>query len=258
VGATRGAGIEDHGADNRVKPPQARAQSRRLMASGLGLALLLVMLADTALRGPLTAHVEAVNAAVVAWGDAGFPIHPVGRVLSMLGDFMVLVPVLAVAVGICAWRRQWGRVAAIVVTSLAAPGIVRLLQPALSPLNRPMPGLDPYLVPDTDSPLRVAGEHLFPSGHLVEATVGWGLLAFVAIPVLVAARGMPPSRARLLHRVAIATWAAAIVLTAAGRMLRQAHGYNDVLAGWGLGCAILFAALWAVERFLPLREVPNG
>lgn len=236
-----------------TRPTRPPSSGRAAIAAALGLLLFLAVLADTALRGPVTAHVEALNDAVAAWGDNGFPIHPVGRVASMFGDFMVLVPVLAVAVGLSAWSRRWWHVAAIVATSLTAPGIVLVLQPVLSPLNRPMPRLDPYLVPDTNSPLREAGEHLFPSGHLVEATVGWGLLAFVALPAVLAAHAVHPQRAQLLQRLGIGLWVLGILVTAAGRILRQAHGYNDVLAGFGLGCAILFTTVWIVQRFLPQK-----
>ncbi|MCA1819727.1 MAG: phosphatase PAP2 family protein [Halobacteriales archaeon] len=217
------------------------------LAAAAAAAFALVLL-DTALRGPMSAALDPLNAVVSSWRDGGLPVHAVGRELSKVGDFIVLFPILALAVGLAVGARAWRHAVGIAVAALCGPGAVALLQPVLTPLNRPMAGLDPLLIPDTDSPPRVAGGHLFPSGHLTEAALDWGLLLFVAVPLAAAAYGASARTRGNLRRVSVAAWVLAALLTAAGRILRQAHGANDVLAGWLLGCALLGTALWLLGK----------
>lgn len=216
------------------------------------LAAFAVVTVDTLLRGPLSSGVQAANDAVARSMTSGFPAHAIGRELSKLGDFVVLVPVLALAAGLLVGARRYRTAAALLGAALLGPLCVGLLQPALSPLNRPIEGLDPSLIPDTQGPARQGGEHLFPSGHATEAALGWGLFLFLAVPTAVPVRGGRAAR-RLRLGLALA-WTAVVALAALGRILRQAHGYNDVLAGWALGGALVAAAVWAVRRFVAPRD----
>ena len=229
-----------------------------LVWAGAGAALFGIVLADTLARGPLTSKLETVNGWVGSLRDQGVPVHPVGRVLSDVGDYLVLLPLLFLAVGALFWVKAWRRALATALSAAIAPGLVLITQPVLTPLNRPMSGLDPLLVPDTASRPRMGGEHLFPSGHLVEATLDWGLVAFVALPVVLDALPITPAARFAWRRVGIVAWVLGFTLTAAGRILRQAHGYNDVLAGFGIGLALLFATTWLVRLLWPDEVVPRN
>jgi membrane-associated phospholipid phosphatase len=236
--------------------PEATRLAARASLAGAG--LFLAVLADTLLRGPLSWGLQGANDAVSRWRDAGVPVHEAGTALSLLGDWRVLIPVLCTAAGALLALRAWRRALAFVVVGALTPLFVGLLHHVLTPLNVPVHGLDPFLVPDIPSPPRKGGEHLFPSGHVVNTAVAWGFLAFGALPPVLEAwhvRAAAQRRARLAAAVA---WAVVCLLAGAGRLLRQAHAYNDVLAGLGLGAFVLFGTLWAAGRWLNDARPPNG
>ncbi len=227
---------------------RAAPTSRYGLFALVALAAFIVISVDTAWRGPISSGVVGVNDVVAQWQARGLPVHPVGWALSQLGDFVVGIPILLLAAALCFWARAWIRALALLGIAGVAPGLVSVLQGWLTGKNRPIPNLDPMLIPDAEnSPVRVGGAHLFPSGHSLEAVVDWGLLALLAVPVFLVYLKRSPVSSRRWRRFAIAGWLLAAVLTGIGRILRQAHGYNDVLAGWSLGLALLFAGLWMVD-----------
>lgn len=244
-------GLEPTGPMHRVPEGEVLEKGGRHRLAWLafaGLAAFALVAADTWLRGPLSAGVVGMNDLVVAWNAQGLPVHPVGWALSQLGDFLIGIPVIVLALSMCLRAKAWGRAIAILGMAAAGPGVVFVTQQWLTGKNRPIIGLDPILIPDTNtSPPRIAGMHLFPSGHSLEAVLDWGLLAMVAVPIFTAFLEFDAKSARRWHRVAIVAWLLAALLTGIGRTLRQAHGYNDIVAGWVLGFAILFGGLWGIE-----------
>jgi len=232
----------------------ADAPSRHTLFAVAGSGLYLLILLDTVVRGPLTAGVVAVNDQVIAWDGAGYPVIDWGRELSKVGDFWLGWATVLAAAGSLFAVKAWRRALGVLATAALAPATVAAMHPLLLGLNRPIPGLSERLVPDTDSRLRVGGEHLFPSGHVVEATLDWGLLLLVALPVLFHVWGVAQPLRRRLLAGGVAVWALACAVTGVGRILRQAHGYNDVVAGWGWGVALLFGGWWAMERIPWLRD----
>jgi membrane-associated phospholipid phosphatase len=207
-----------------------------------------VVVMDTAWRGPMTWGLDPVNDGVAGLRDAGWPVLVVGRWLSALGEYAVCLGMLAVTVLATFLMRRFPTAWAAVATS----GVSLLFhwgsQRVLTGLNRPMPRLDPYLVPDTDSPLREAGMHLFPSGHVFIATVGWGMLCLLAVPLALQQFKASPRAMAMGRRAGIVLWVTMSAAVGIGRILRQAHGYNDVLAGAAAGCAFLFAGLWLARE----------
>lgn len=217
-------------------------------------ALFVVVVLDTVWRGPLTWGLDGVNDGVSGLRDAGWPVHEAGRWMSVLGEYVLCGAFLAATVLAAIVARRPATAWAVAATWAASMLFHWGSQRLLSHLNVPMERLDPYLVPDAHDTLRVAGEHLFPSGHTFIATVGWGMLGFVAIPLALQWLHAPAGTISLARRAGIVQWILMVTAVGVGRILRQAHGYNDVLAGVAAGCALLFGGLWLANSLEPRHE----
>lgn len=80
----------------------------------------------------------------------------------------------------------------------------------------------------------------FPSGHSATAAAVYGLVALVAMPVLLRGRAAP-----LLQRLAIGLWLGLSASVGFARVAGGAHYPADVLAGWALGGAVVALAVIA-------------
>lgn len=108
------------------------------------------------------------------------------------------------------------------------------------------------LRPVVDMPVAVAPGHSFPSGHALAATVTYGALLLIFLPVF----------SRRLRAVAVAAVVAVVLLVGVTRVGLGVHYLSDVVAGWLLGAAWLGVTasafrLWRREAGLsavPLRD----
>lgn len=136
----------------------------------------------------------------------------VARVATDLGSLPVMLPLLAVAVGLLVWRRRPFDLGVLVIGFAIAYAGVHL---AKAGIDRPRP----------PRPLDSTSGSAFPSGHAAYAT------AYVAMAV-VAARALPGTASRAALVLAAIAVAAAIGLT---RVYLRAHYWSDVVGGWALG-----------------------
>ncbi|MFD2079655.1 undecaprenyl-diphosphatase [Actinopolymorpha cephalotaxi] len=165
----------------------------------------------------------------VAW------LNDVLRVVTWLGSNTFLLPGLAIAaIVLVRQRRSWGPVVAIVASygsALLVHAVVREW------VHRARP-------PSADW-LSGAGGWSYPSGHTIQATVAWGIVAILALSG-VSARTRP---------VVASAAAGVVLLVAASRIYLGVHWPTDVLASLALGVGLL--SLYGIARLAMLarREV---
>jgi membrane-associated phospholipid phosphatase len=145
------------------------------------------------------------------------------RVLTYLGNVVVL-GVVALAVGMLLVRRGYVRAAAFVFTAFLSGQLVSQGLKQLVERERPQ----------LDEPFVLLSTYAFPSGHAFGATTTWGALALVAWTFW----------PRRHHRALVVGVAAAFVaLVAASRVVIGVHFVLDVLAGIAGGVAVLATLL---------------
>ncbi len=164
------------------------------------------------------------------------------QAVTFLGS-TVWIYMIGIPAALFVWRRHHVRLAVFLAVTVVGGGVLNSVLKAV--VDRPRPSLvDPVAVADGRS---------FPSGHAMTATVVYGALLLVFLPVV----------ARRLRPVVIG---AAVVLVAAIGFTRLAlgvHYISDVLGGFVLGLAWLAASVaafstWRVERGRPPVEIGEG
>lgn len=199
------------------------------LGSGLGfllLAALVVRLGGLRFDESLAAAVRALPIPVAFWEACTF----------LGGD--VLIPVGTVLVLATLASRRY-RLA--VILAVALIGASLLTETVKVIVARPRP-------PD---PLVVADGYSFPSGHTLDSTVTYGLLALAA---------WRAGLGRSIRRLAVAAGLAIPFLVGLSRIALGVHWPSDVLAGWLAGTALVAAAAMlitltaAMERQRGLRE----
>ena len=206
---------------------------------GIACALAFLVLATLVARRGGLAFDEPLAAAL-----QGLPI-PVGfwEACTFLGGATILIPI-GVAFVLAAVLSRRARLALIVAVVLIAAALFTEL--AKDYVTRPRPTMDPLVT---------ASGYSFPSGHTLNSTVTYGLLA------LVAWRSRLPLAVR---RAALVVGMTLPVLVGLSRIALGVHWPTDVLAGWLAGVAFvalgatLIRLTGAMECDLPGRqaEVP--
>ena len=207
---------------------------------GLACALAFIVLATLVVRRGGLAFDEPLAAAL-----QGLPI-PVGfwEACTFLGGATILIPVgvaFVLAAGLSRRLRLALIIAFVLITAALFTEVVKEL------VARPRPTVEP-LVP--------ASGYSFPSGHTLNSTVTYGLLA------LVARRSRLPLAVR---RAALVVAVTIPLLVGLSRIALGVHWPTDVLAGWLAGVAFVALAVTlirltgAMERDLPGRraEMPT-
>lgn len=164
--------------------------------------------------------------------------------ISILGSPVVLW-VLVPAVAVYLWTRRQRRLVAYLVTTTLGGA---LLNTAVKiAVNRPRPSFrDP-------AALTFQEGKSFPSGHTMSATVCYGALLLIFLPLLEQPR----------RRAAVAATAGLVAVIAASRLGLGVHYVSDVAAGLVLGAAWLAAStaafsIWRVERGKPPVDTLAG
>ncbi|MET0292540.1 MAG: phosphatase PAP2 family protein [Steroidobacteraceae bacterium] len=131
--------------------------------------------------------------------------------LTHLGDFEVLAPLVAVSAALLFWRRHALLASTLLFTTTGAA----LLNDGL---KRVFERARPEFVHEF---AHVSG-FSFPSGHSAGSLAVYGTLAYVAVRLL----------PRRWHLTCVAFAMTLIVFVGASRVLLQVHFFSDVLGGW--------------------------
>lgn len=208
------------------------------LGSGFGLLLMLVRFK----WGPLYRVDHGVAERLNRIASAHPPFVTVLEAVTNLGGRPItvwLVVIIAVSMLIRGQRRL---AAYLVVTGVGA----LMLDPSLKLIVG-------RLRPVVDVPVASAPGNSFPSGHALGATVAYGALLLIFLPVV----------SRRWRPFMIAGVAAIVVLVGFTRVALGVHYVSDVLAGWLLGLAWLGVTayafqLWRREVGKPVPPITEG
>jgi membrane-associated phospholipid phosphatase len=164
------------------------------------------------------------------------------RVITNSGDTLTWIIVL-VLVGLWLLLRRLFRLAAfLAVTAIGS-----------SLLNESIKHLVGRTRPVLDNPVATATGKSFPSGHTQAATVGYGILVLIFLPVV----------ARRWRPALVAVAAVMVLLIGFSRIALGVHYVSDVVGGLIIGTAWLLAltaafSAWRRERNLPPVDPAGG
>jgi undecaprenyl-diphosphatase len=161
----------------------------------------------------------------------------IAKVVTDLGSIKVVVPLLAIAIGLLIWRRRPFELGALVIGFALTYAGVHL---AKAGIDRPRP----------PQPLDKTHGSAFPSGHAAYAT------AHAAMAVIVA-RLLPGFASRALLVIAAI---AAVVVVGLTRVYLRAHYWSDVVGGWALGSGVFgaIAALALLVSYIRQNAAAGG
>lgn len=211
-----------------------------LIAGATGFGLLLLLVRDG--WPPLVSFdrnaVDTLNHAVA--GDR--VAVTVLTAVTSLGGRTILVWLVTVSTAIMLIRRQYRLTAYLVVTGLGALA----LDPAIKALVARLRPLVP-------SPVATAPGYSFPSGHVLDATVFYGVMLLVFLPII----------PRRLRKPAMGLAIALVVAIGFSRVAIGVHYPSDVIGGWLLGVAWLAITAhafghWRTEAGQPPRHLSEG
>ena len=207
-------------------------------ATGFGLLLLLVRSGWPPLVSFDRSAVDTLNHAV-----AGDRIAvTVLTAVTNLGGRTILFWLVTVSTAVMLIRRQYQLTAYLVVTGLGAL--------ALDPAIKEMVG---RLRPMVPAPVATAPGYSFPSGHVLDATVFYGVMLLVFLPII----------PRRLRELAIGLVIGLVVAIGFSRVAIGVHYPSDVIGGLLLGVAWLGVTAhafghWRAETGQPPRHLSQG
>jgi membrane-associated phospholipid phosphatase len=202
----------------------------------------LYLLLQVTSEGPLTRTDTEVAESLHSVAQDSPWLVAAAKVISFLGVpawFYVIIGSAALYF----WRKGRRRIATyLVVTNLVGGALDTIVKLSV---NRPRPELE--------NPSVEAFGKSFPSGHTMAATVGYGTLLLVFMPLI-------PRRWRVPAVVAYFVW---VSLTGLSRLSLGVHYVSDVLGGFALGLAWLLAgtaafSIWRREEGRKPVEVLEG
>jgi undecaprenyl-diphosphatase len=207
-------------------------------ATGFGLLLLLVRWNWPPLASLDRNAVDALSH-VVAGQHA---MVTVLTAITGLGGRSILFWLVTVSAVTMLVRRQYQLTVYLVVTGLGAL--------ALDPAIKLLVG---RLRPMVPTPVAVAPGNSFPSGHALDATVFYGVMLLVFLPII----------PRRLRRLVIGLVIALVLMIGVSRVALGVHYPSDVAGGWLLGVAWLGITThafghWRAETGQPTRRLSEG
>jgi undecaprenyl-diphosphatase len=191
-----------------------------------------VELASEVASGSTTAVDEGIMRWVGAHSTAG--LDGFARSVTQLGSWLVMV-VMALLVSVFLWIHGEKRAVALLWIGLA--GVLLMDQTLKELFARARPQVFEWR---TDRP----GSYAFPSGHTLNATVGYTMFAFLVARL---------ERSWALRSATFAVAALLIALVGASRVYLGVHFPTDVLAGMLIGFAWAMACVFAVYVLGDLR-----
>lgn len=189
--------------------------------------------------GDLAAHDPSVAEAAVA--ARGTVATGLAQYVTLLGSEVSIGLLTLVLLTVLAVRRRWAAFAMLLGTMAISAAITLGMKQAVA---RARPPTDLMLAPADLT-------YSFPSGHTLNSTVLFGLLA-----------GLVVARARTwgARSAAVLGWVAASVAVGLSRVYLGYHWMTDVLAGWSIALALLSAAVAVALVWRPafLRLAPRS
>lgn len=172
-------------------------------------------------RGPLERMDLRVSEVVSDWGLRDSMAYPAVWVVTQVGGRVTLVAVLAVLVGYLAWRRgTWLPLVRVLVALALLTAAVYGIKYATGRTAPGFPGSF-FFHPDGAS---------FPSGHVANAVLMWGVARWQAVEFGLGAR------------VQRALWALSVVgpvVTGVAMVSLDFHWVTDAVVGGGVGLLLL-------------------
>ncbi|MDO5696890.1 MAG: bifunctional DedA family/phosphatase PAP2 family protein [Dermatophilus congolensis] len=142
------------------------------------------------------------------------------QAFTFLGSTAGVVLVTVVVIGWLLWRRRCAHAGVFAATMVASAGLTVLLKDLVARL-RP-PAVDVLGDPATS--------FAFPSGHTLNSTVLFGLIAGLALMQV---------RSTAARVGIVLTWLAASVAVGLSRVYLGYHWMTDVMGGWSIGLVVL-------------------
>ena len=207
-------------------------------ATGFGVLLLLVRWGWPPLASFDRNVVDGLNHAVAGQRVA----VTVLTAITNLGGRAVLFWLVTVSAATMLIRRNYQLTAYLVVTGFGAL--------ALDPAVKLLVGRMRPMVP---TPVTTAPGFSFPSGHTLNATVFYGVMLLVFLPII----------PRRLRKLVTGLVVAIVLLVGISRVALGAHYPSDVAGGWLLGVAWLAITAhafghWRAEAGQPARRLSEG
>src|SRR5690349_7532174 len=207
-------------------------------ATGFGLLLLLVKDGWPPLVSFDRTAVDTLDQAVAGNRVAVSTLTAV----THLGDRVILYWLISVSTAIMLVRRQHHLAAYLIVTGLGAL--------ALDPAIKALVGRLRPLVP---TPVTTAPGYSFPSGHALDATVFYGVMLLVFLPII----------PRSLRKLSAGLVAGLVLAIGFSRVAIGVHYPSDVIGGWLLAVAWLAITAhafghWRAEAGQPPRHLIEG
>jgi membrane-associated phospholipid phosphatase len=177
--------------------------------------------ADLLSRGPLERMDLRVSEIVSDWGLRDSAVYPFVWVVTQVGGRVTILVILAALVGYLAWRRRTWLPLVRVVAALAVltVGVYALKYG----IGRTAPGFPGSFLFHEDGAS-------FPSGHVANAVIMWGVARWLAVEY------------RLPVRVQQAFWALAVlgpVVTGLAMVSLDFHWVTDAVVGGAVGVLLL-------------------
>jgi undecaprenyl-diphosphatase len=207
-------------------------------ATGFGMLLLLVRWGWPPLASFDRNVVDGLNHAVAGQRVA----VTVLTAITNLGGRAILFWLVTVSAATMLIRRNYQLTAYLVVTGLGAL--------ALDPAVKLLVG---RLRPMVPAPVTTAPGFSFPSGHTLNATVFYGVMLLIFLPII----------PRRLRKLATGLVVAIVLLVGISRVALGVHYPSDVAGGWLLGVAWLAITThafghWRAETGQPARRLSEG
>ncbi|MEY2407138.1 MAG: hypothetical protein QOG39_2054 [Acidimicrobiaceae bacterium] len=200
------------------------------------------LLLDVLGKGPLTRVDESVANWMNGWVHGQPWLVRTLEIISWFGKPLWLAAMVTVG-ALYVFGRGRRRLAVYLVVTVVGGGLVDTAVKLA--VDRPRPHVD--------HPIDTAFGTSFPSGHAMSATITYGALVLVFLPVL-------GPRAR---RVALGAAALLVLAIGSSRLLLGLHFLTDVVGGYVLGLAWLLAStavfgIWRKEEGKPPPDLTKG
>lgn len=185
----------------------------------------------------LAAYDALVSAQAVALRNA--PLTDLAQATTFLGSTISIGVLTMLAMAWSGWRRRWATTGLIAATMAVSAALTLVLKQTV---GRSRPPAHFVLGP-------IDHGYAFPSGHTLNSTVFFGLLAAIALARL---------RSPAARTGTVVVWLSASAAVGLSRIYLGYHWLTDVMAGWTIGAGLLACAALAWTLLTRRRQSRGG